>query len=168
MAVRPGWVKQIRSVCGRRDLNPHALRHRYLKPACIPISPLPRVRPQCTGQPASETDHRRFRKSKKIRGAVFGRPTGTVGHHPGWVGRGIQRRTPRAESIRAESMRSESIVLGRLARDEGDRRCRQQRDGGEGEGITDQADQRADRRTHDRGGEKLPRVLGAECATGPK
>ena len=28
--------------CGRRDLNPHAFRHRYLKPACIPISPLPR------------------------------------------------------------------------------------------------------------------------------
>ena len=32
-----------RRQCGRRDLNPHAFRHRYLKPACIPISPLPRA-----------------------------------------------------------------------------------------------------------------------------
>jgi hypothetical protein len=27
---------------GRRDLNPHARKHRNLNPACIPISPLPR------------------------------------------------------------------------------------------------------------------------------
>src|SRR3954447_7019346 len=30
--------------CGRWDLNPHARRHRNLNPACLPISPLPRVR----------------------------------------------------------------------------------------------------------------------------
>lgn len=28
--------------CGRRDLNPHARKHRNLNPACLPISPLPR------------------------------------------------------------------------------------------------------------------------------
>ena len=27
--------------CGRRDLNPHDLRHRYLKPACLPVPPRP-------------------------------------------------------------------------------------------------------------------------------
>ena len=36
------WLS-ARKRCGRRDLNPHALRHRNLNPACIPISPLPRV-----------------------------------------------------------------------------------------------------------------------------
>ncbi len=29
--------------CGRRDSNPHGLRHRYLKPACLPIPPRPLV-----------------------------------------------------------------------------------------------------------------------------
>ena len=29
--------------CGRRDLNPQGLRHRHLKPACLPIPPRPRV-----------------------------------------------------------------------------------------------------------------------------
>ena len=28
--------------CGRRDSNPHGLRHGHLKPACLPISPRPR------------------------------------------------------------------------------------------------------------------------------
>src|SRR3954452_21228103 len=27
--------------CGRRDSNPHALRHRLLRPACLPIPPRP-------------------------------------------------------------------------------------------------------------------------------
>ena len=30
------------SWCGREDLNLHDLRHRYLKPACLPIPPRPR------------------------------------------------------------------------------------------------------------------------------
>ena len=29
--------------CGRRDSNPHALRHRLLRPACLPIPPRPRA-----------------------------------------------------------------------------------------------------------------------------
>jgi hypothetical protein len=29
--------------CGRRDLNPHARKHRNLNPACLPVSPLPRA-----------------------------------------------------------------------------------------------------------------------------
>ena len=29
--------------CGRRDSNPHGLRHRHLKPACLPIPPRPLV-----------------------------------------------------------------------------------------------------------------------------
>lgn len=30
-------------LCGRRDLNSHALRHQLLRLACIPISPRPRT-----------------------------------------------------------------------------------------------------------------------------
>lgn len=29
------------TLCGRRDLNPHARRHQNLNLACLPISPLP-------------------------------------------------------------------------------------------------------------------------------
>ena len=32
-----------RSACGRRDSNPHGLRHRLLRPACLPIPPRPLV-----------------------------------------------------------------------------------------------------------------------------
>ena len=45
MERRPlvGW-------CGRRDLNPHGLRHQNLNLACLPIPPRPRQ--QCTRQQA--------------------------------------------------------------------------------------------------------------------
>lgn len=32
--------------CGRRDSNPHGLRHRHLKPACLPVPPRPREAPR--------------------------------------------------------------------------------------------------------------------------
>ena len=35
------WGVGPPKVCGRRDLNPHARKHRNLNPACLPISPLP-------------------------------------------------------------------------------------------------------------------------------
>ena len=31
-----------RQWCGRRDLNPHDLRHQNLNLACLPVSPRPR------------------------------------------------------------------------------------------------------------------------------
>ena len=37
-SLRPSWPW-----CGRRDLNPHGLRHQNLNLACLPISPRPRV-----------------------------------------------------------------------------------------------------------------------------
>ncbi len=33
--------REIYKWCGRRDLNPHALRHKNLNLACLPISPRP-------------------------------------------------------------------------------------------------------------------------------
>ena len=45
-AARPRTGKVL-SGCAKRDLNPHTLRHRRLKPACIPISPFARCGRGC-------------------------------------------------------------------------------------------------------------------------
>ena len=46
--------------CGRRDSNSHALRHWYLKPACLPIPPLPLTVLQRSTQHTSY-NHRAFK-----------------------------------------------------------------------------------------------------------
>ena len=47
-----------RPECGRRDSNPQGLRHRHLKPACLPISPRPLARNRRT-RPAPDCMVRR-------------------------------------------------------------------------------------------------------------
>ena len=41
-ALTTAFVKKLKTWCGRRDLNSHAVKHWNLNPACLPIPPLPR------------------------------------------------------------------------------------------------------------------------------
>ena len=63
-----------REWCGRRDLNPHDLRHWNLNPARLPVSPRPRgfVCLRCAPQ---ESQHKRIRcSSRKSRGVSIAGP----------------------------------------------------------------------------------------------
>ena len=50
--------------CGRRDSNPQGLRHRHLKPACLPISPRPLARNRRT-RPAPDCMVRRHGRGRR-------------------------------------------------------------------------------------------------------
>ena len=54
----------LQRLCGRRDSNPHALRHRLLRPACLPIPPRPRVAP---AGPAGRSYGRRAVRGRVLR-----------------------------------------------------------------------------------------------------
>ncbi|CAN1721851.1 protein of unknown function [Hyphomicrobium sp. 1Nfss2.1] len=57
LLVNPtGSVPIAKAWCGRRDLNPHALRHWNLNPARLPIPPRPRVAP-ASGRPEASPSH---------------------------------------------------------------------------------------------------------------
>src|SRR3954464_8030746 len=46
-----------REKCGRRDSNPHGLRHRHLKPACLPVPPRPPGCCRTSGRPVRIIRH---------------------------------------------------------------------------------------------------------------
>ena len=48
---RTGSHPDAERECGRRDSNPQALRHRHLKPACLPIPPRPQRRHSTSTMP---------------------------------------------------------------------------------------------------------------------
>ena len=83
-------------VCSRRDLNPHAYRHRFLRPACLPISPQERSRIHFRRMPArlgvafrdwtmvgaaglapATSSSRNWRSSLSELRSVHGRPAGS-------------------------------------------------------------------------------------------
>ena len=72
--VRHRPARQRLRECGRRDSNPQALRHRHLKPACLPVSPRPRApaRP-ARGCPRDCKVARRWRNTTSLSSTRTGR-----------------------------------------------------------------------------------------------